>query len=49
MRKPIRIGFKQLVLENKKKLLEDDKALERIEKRIEERHEKETYSLANHS
>lgn len=38
MRKKNMISFKELVLKNKKELLQDKKVLERIEKRLETRH-----------
>lgn len=38
MRKPLKLSFEQLVSENKRKLLEDKEALERIEQRLEERY-----------
>ncbi|MEH7180257.1 FbpB family small basic protein [Neobacillus vireti] len=38
MRKEIK-SMKNLIEENKKELLNDKKAMEKIEKRIEERHE----------
>ncbi|MCM3716925.1 FbpB family small basic protein [Fictibacillus phosphorivorans] len=38
MRKKNLISFKELVVKNKKELLQDKKMLERIEKRLETRH-----------
>lgn len=38
MRKKNMITFKELVVKNKKELLQDKKVLERIEKRLETRH-----------
>jgi Fur-regulated basic protein B len=38
MRKKNIISFKELVIKNKKELLQDTKMLERIEKRLESRH-----------
>ncbi|GGB62020.1 FbpB family small basic protein [Fictibacillus barbaricus] len=38
MRKKNMISFKELVVKNKKELLQDKKVLERIEKRLETRH-----------
>ncbi|MCM3732049.1 FbpB family small basic protein [Fictibacillus nanhaiensis] len=38
MRKKNMISFKELVVKNKKELLQDKKMLERIEKRLETRH-----------
>ncbi|KAB7707152.1 FbpB family small basic protein [Bacillus aerolatus] len=39
MRHKYRKSFEELVKENKQQLLNDKQALEKIEKRIEERHE----------
>ncbi|ANB57268.1 hypothetical protein GFC29_1060 [Anoxybacillus sp. B7M1] len=37
MRKNRKLTFEQLVLENKRQLLNDEKAMEEIEKKLEER------------
>jgi hypothetical protein len=39
MRKTKKISFLELIQENKKQLLNNNEELERIEKRIEQRHE----------
>ncbi|MEH6944535.1 FbpB family small basic protein [Bacillus sp. JJ722] len=38
MKKRRKLSFEDLVLENKNELLKDMKALERIERKLEERH-----------
>ncbi|UII54126.1 FbpB family small basic protein [Cytobacillus spongiae] len=38
MRKPRKRSFAELVQENKRQLLKDEAALDRIEKRLEEKH-----------
>lgn len=38
MRRPRKRSFDQLVLENKQQLLQDEEALEKIEKRLEEKY-----------
>ncbi|PLT29341.1 FbpB family small basic protein [Peribacillus deserti] len=38
MKKRRKLSFEELVKENKRELLKDDKAMERIEQRLESRH-----------
>ncbi|MFC3885694.1 FbpB family small basic protein [Bacillus songklensis] len=40
VRKVIKTPFKQLVLENKKELMNDEKEMKRIEKRIDDKYMK---------
>ncbi|TLS37442.1 FbpB family small basic protein [Pseudalkalibacillus caeni] len=40
MRKKKKLSFKELIMENKRELLSDRKAMERIEERFEEKHAK---------
>ncbi|MGC4377529.1 FbpB family small basic protein [Fictibacillus sp. Mic-4] len=40
MRRTIKLSFKQLVSENKKELLKDQKEMTRIEKRIDDKYSK---------
>ncbi len=42
MRKMKLVTFKELVNENKKELLKNDKEMEKIEKRIDEKYAKQT-------
>lgn len=37
MRRPLKRSFAELVLENKRELLKDEEAMERIEARLEEK------------
>ncbi|PRO65426.1 FbpB family small basic protein [Alkalicoccus urumqiensis] len=41
MRKSMRTTFNELVQQNKKEIMQDEKAIETIEARLDERHEQE--------
>lgn len=45
--RPTRISFEHLVDQNKEQLLNDEKALEKIEKQIDEKHARKSESLVN--
>ncbi|MFC5713231.1 FbpB family small basic protein [Thalassorhabdus alkalitolerans] len=47
MRKPLRHTFEELVAENKRELLEDMSALDKIEERLEERQSREVQVKIN--
>lgn len=40
MRKTIKLSFKQLVLENKKELMNNETEMKKIEQRIDDKHSK---------
>ncbi len=40
MRKTIKLSFEQLVLENKKELMNNEKEMKKIEQRIDDKHSK---------